>query len=240
MKLEQSFFLSVGITRLIFSLFGKRIEHLKSKRWYNRGVFFFVSVGSYHVNYEILLRYGCENIFGTVESWHRGLISFDNKIQLNLCNKRNFKFFLSSSELKQEACHLVLSYFCLVSKSMRDCQKAFADERITAFNMPHVIERLQSLFIESTAVRYYVVRNILRSEGRFIAGIDAASFVGFKVELLRYQKKRLGNRKHARFRNNLPKNAKLVKEIQKCIKRQVDLQNFRLGVKLWASDGMCV
>jgi hypothetical protein len=235
MKLERSFFLSVGITRLIFSLFGKRIEHLRSKRRYNCSVFFFCSVGSYYVNYETLLRYGCENIFETVESWRRALISFDNKIQLNLCNKRNFKFFLSSSELKQEACNLVLSYFCLVSKSIRDCQKTFAGERITAFNMPHAIERLQSLFIESTAVRYYVVRNLLRSEGRFIAGIDAASFLGFKVELFRYQEKKLAGIKYQRFRRNWPKNVKFAEEIQKCIKRQVDQQNFRLGIKLWAS-----
>lgn len=124
---------------------------------------FVCSSGNYFLHYEILLKSGCENIFETVESWHDALKCFDTKVQINLCNKKNLRLFLSSSELNQEACNLVLSYFCLVSKTMRDCQKASADKRITALNMTPPIERLQNLFIECTAVRYYVIRNFLRS-----------------------------------------------------------------------------
>lgn len=205
------------------------------KEWLNRAVYCFYSENSYHVNYETLLRYRCENIFETVESWHKALVSFDHKIQLNLCNKRNFKFFLSSSELKKEACTLVLSYFYLVSKNIRDRQKIFIGERITASNIPFAIERLQSLFMESTAVRYYVVRNLLRSEERFIGGIDTVSFLGFKIELLRYQDKKLADTKYQRLKKNEYVEVKLAEEIQRCIKRQVDLQNFRLGMKLFQS-----
>jgi hypothetical protein len=192
-------------------------------------------VGNYHENYETLLTNGCKNIFETVEFWHRASISFDNKIQLNLCNKKNFKLFLSSSELKQEACNLVLSYFYLVSKSIQNRQKTCIDERITAFNMPNAIERLQSLFMESTAVRYYVVRNLLRSGGRFIAGIDATSFFSFRTELFRYQEKRFADRKCQSFKEKWLDKIKLSEEFQKCIKRQVDQQNFRLGIELFQS-----
>lgn len=198
-------------------------------------VYCFYNVSSYYVNYETLLKYKCENIFETAESWHKALISFDYKIQLNLCNKRNFKFFLSSSELKKEACNLVLSYFYLVSKNIRDRQKTLIDERITASNVPFAIERLQSLFMESTAVRYYVVRNLLRSGERFIGGIDKVSFLGFNTELFRYQDKKLANIKYQRLNKNKSTEGVLVEEIQKCIKRQVDLQNFRLGIKLFQS-----
>lgn len=200
-----------------------------------RVVYCFSSVSSYYVNYETLLKYRCENIFETVESWHKALASFDHKIQLNLCNKRDFKFFLSSSELKKEACTLVLSYFYLVSKNIRDRQKIYIDERITASNIPFAIERLQSLFMESTAIRYYVVRNLLRSEERFIGGIDTVSFLGFKIELLRYQDKKLVDAKYQKLKKNNSTEFMIAKEIQKCIKRQVDLQNFRLAMKLFQS-----
>lgn len=78
------------------------------------------------------------------------------------------------------------------------------------------------MFIESAAIRYYEVRNLLRSGGRFIAGMDMVSFLSFKLECFRFQKK-------------LPKNIRLTKEIQQCIKRQVDHQNLRLCIKLFQS-----
>jgi hypothetical protein len=130
----------------------------------------------------------------------------------------------------------MLSYFYLVSKSIRDRRKIFIDERITASSIPFVIERLQSLFMESTAVRYYAVRNLLRSKERFIGGIDAVSFLSFKIELLRYQDKKLVDTKYQRLiKENKPTEVMLSEEIQKCIKRQVDLQNFRLGMTLFQS-----
>ena len=129
----------------------------------------------------------------------------------------------------------MLSYFYLVSKNIRDRQKTSIDERITASNIPFAIERLQNLFIESTAVRYYVVRSILKSSERFIGGIDAVSFLGFKTELLRYHDNKLAVIKYQRLKKNEFTEAKLVEEIQKCVKRQVDLQNFRLGIKLFKS-----
>lgn len=129
----------------------------------------------------------------------------------------------------------MLSYFYLVSKNIRDRQKIFIDERITANNIPFAIERLQSLFMESTAVQYYVVRSILKSKERFIGGIDTVSFLGFKTELLRYQGKKLAEIKYERLKKNKCIEVKLAEEIQKCIKRQVDLQNFRLGIKLFKS-----
>jgi hypothetical protein len=103
---------------------------------------------------------------------------------------------------------------------MREYQKKSMAEQISAFNIPLFIERLQNLFIESAAIRYYVIRNILRSCGRFIAGIDMVSFLSFKSECFRFQKK-------------LSKNVALTKEIQQCVKRQVDHQNFRLCLKLF-------
>ena len=129
----------------------------------------------------------------------------------------------------------MLSYFYLVSKNIRDRQKILIDERITASNIPFAIERLQCLFMESTAVQYYVVRSILKSKERFIGGIDAVSFLGFKTELLRYQDKKLAGIKYQRLKKNECIEVKLAEEIQRCIKRQVDLQNFRLGIKLFES-----
>lgn len=181
------------------------------------------------------MKYRCENIFETVESWHKALATFDHRIQLSLCDKKNFKFFLSSSELKKEACTLLLSYFYLVSKNMRDHQKISMDERITASSMPFAIERLQSLFMESTAARYYAVRNLLRSDERFIGGVDTVSFLVFKAELFRYQNKKLADTKYQKLKKNEYNKVVLPEEIQKCIKRQVDLQNFRLGLKLFQS-----
>lgn len=183
------------------------------------------SVSSDYKNYEVLLKYGCRNVFETIESWSMALISFDAKVKLNLCDKKNLKFFLSSSELKREAYNLVLSYFCLVSRSMREFQKKFSAERITAFNIPSTIERLQNLLIESVAIRYYVVRNFLRSCERFITGIDRVSFLSFKLECFRFQKKS-------------PKNIKLTHEVLQCIKRQVDQQNLRLSIKLFQSSNL--
>lgn len=241
----QSSLCSNEVRAKFFSIGGRYLPHIfpawkanrafNKQKWLNRVVYCFYSVSSYYVNYETLLKYKCENIFETVESWHKALASFDHKIQLNLCNKKNFKFFLSSSELKKEACTLVLSYFYLVSKNIRDRQKIFIDERITASNIPFAIERLQSLFIESTAVRYYAVRNLLRSEERFSGGMDTVSFLDFKIELLRYQDKKLADTKYQRLKENEHIEVMLSEKIQKCIKRQVDLQNFRLGMKLFQS-----
>lgn len=114
------------------SSIGKANRASNKQEWFKKLKYRFYSVDSDYKNYEALLKYGCRNIFETVESWRMALIHFDAKVKLNLCDKKNLKFFLSSSELKQEACNLVLSYFCLVSKSMRECQKKHTAEQITA------------------------------------------------------------------------------------------------------------
>lgn len=61
------------------------------------------------------------------------------------------------------------------------------------------------------------------------------SFLSFKWECFRYQEKKLMGAKRQRFQKKSFKSITLTKEIQQCIKRQVDQQNLRLCVKLFQS-----
>ena len=100
-------------------------------------------------------------------------------------------------ELVQEVNSLVLNYFWLVSKIMRKRQNTpSGSEKVTALNIPHEIERLQCLFIESCASRYYAVRKIRKSPGRFSAGVDNVAFSKTEDEFLRYREKQLAGTRY--------------------------------------------
>lgn len=190
-------------------------------------------------NYEELTKHECRNPFETVELWHKALTLFDNKARLYLQNKKNHPLFLSNMELTQEANSLVLNYFWLVSKNMREHQSTLSGERVTSVSIPYEIERLQCLFIESCASRYYAVRNIQKSSERFNAGVDNAVFLDVEDELLRYRKKKLsGTRykmsgKSTRIKKDLPLKARLTEEVKKKIRLHVTQANIKLAMQLY-------
>lgn len=134
-----------------------------------------------------MTKHECRNHFETVELWHQALKLFDKNTQLYLQDKNNYQSFLCNTELIQEASSLVLNYFWLVSKIMRKHQDTLPDTRITSLNLPHEIERLQCLFIESCASRYYAIRKVQKSFGCFSAGIDNVAFSKIEYEFLRYR-----------------------------------------------------
>ena len=131
--------------------------------------------------------------------WHQALILFDKKARLYLQDKNNYQSFLSNMELTQEANSLVLNYFWLVSKIMRKHLNTLSGERVTSLNIPYEIERLQCLFIESCASRYYAVRKIYKSSGRFSAGVDNVAFSKTEDEFLRYREKQLAGTRYKTY-----------------------------------------
>jgi len=144
----------------------------------------FYSTSIQDSNYDELTKDKCGDHFGTVDLWHKALILFDKKVRLYLQDKNNYQSFLSNMELTQKANSLVLNYFWLVSKIMREHQNTSSGERVTSLNIPYEIERLQCLFIESCASRYYAVRKIQKSSGRFSAGVDNVDFSKTEDEFL--------------------------------------------------------
>lgn len=143
-------------------------------------------------------------------------------------------------ELVQEVNSLVLNYFWLVSKIMRKRQNTpSGSEKVTALNIPHEIERLQCLFIESCASRYYAVRKIRKSPGRFSAGVDNVAFSKTEDEFLRYREKQLaGTRykmsgKNTRVKKDLPQKAVLTEEVKEKIGAYVTEANIKLGMQLY-------
>ena len=141
--------------------------------------------------------------------------------------------------MTQEANSLVLNYFWLVSKIMREHQNTSSGERVTSLNIPYEIERLQCLFIESCASRYYAVRKIRKSSGRFSAGVDNVAFFKTEDEFLRYREKQLaGTRykmsgKSTRVKKDLPQKAVLTEEVKEKIGAYVIEANTKLGMQLY-------
>ena len=143
--------------------------------------------------------------------------------------------------MTQESNSLVLNYFWLVSKIMRKHQNTSSGERVTSLNIPYDIERLQCLFIESCASRYYAVQKIQKSSGRFSAGVDNVAFSKTEDEFLRYREKQLaGTRykmsgKNARVKKDLPKKAIFTEEVKEKIRAYVTEANAILGIQLYKS-----
>lgn len=69
-------------------------------------------------NYEDLLRDECRDNFETVESWHHALKAFDRKSKPDV-------FIFEDPELTKKVNKLILSYFYLVSKLMRNNKNKF-------------------------------------------------------------------------------------------------------------------
>ena len=199
----------------------------------------FYSISAHDFNYEELTKHECRNHFETVELWHQALILFDEKTRLYLQDKKNYQSFLSNMGLIQEANSLVLNYFWLVSKIMREHQNTLSGERVTSLNIPYEIERLQCLFIESCASRYYAVWKIQKSSRRFSAGVDNVAFSKIEDEFLRYREKQLvGTRykmsgKSNRVKKDLPQKAILTEEIKEKIGTYVIEANIKLGMQLY-------
>lgn len=109
------------------------------------------------VNYEDLTKGECGNRFETVELWLKASNAFEAKVQPYLEDKDHGKCFLSDKKLEQEANGLVLNYYWLVSKILRERQETLTDERVISHNIPHELEKLQCVFLESCAARYHAV-----------------------------------------------------------------------------------
>jgi len=122
---------------------------------------------------------------------------------------------------------------------MREHQNTLSDERTAFLNIPYEIERLQCLFIESCASRYYTVRKIQKSSGRFSTGVDHVAFSRIEDEFLRYREKQLaGTRykmsgKSIRVKKDLPQKAVITEEIQNKIVIHVNNTNAKLGMQLY-------
>ena len=133
----------------------------------------------------------------------------------------------------------MLNYFWLVSKIMREHQNTQPGERITSLNISYEIERLQCLFIESCASRYYAVRKIQKSSRRFNAGVDNVAFLKATHEFFRYREKQLaGTRykmssKSTRVKKDLPLKARLTEKVKEKIRVYVIQANIKLGMQLY-------
>lgn len=199
----------------------------------------FYTTSTYDLNYQKLTKNKCGNHSKTIELWHKALISFNETVRLYLQDKKNHQFFFSNKRLIQEANSLVLSYFWLVSKNIREHQNTLSGERITSLNIFYKIKKLQCLFVESCASRYYAVRNAQKSYGRFSAGVDGVTFLKVEDEFLRYREEQLvGTRykmsgKSTRVKKRLPLKAQLTEEIKKEIKSRVTQANMKLEMRLY-------
>jgi len=144
-------------------------------------------------------------------------------------------------EFTQKVESLVLNYFWLVSKIMREHQNTLSGKRMTSFIIPYQIEKLQCVFIESRALRYYAVKEIQKSFGRFSAGIDNMVFLKTEDEFFRYCEKQVARTRYKmsgksiRVKKNLPKKALLTEEIKKKIRTYVIEANIKLGMQLYKS-----
>ena len=71
---------------------------------------------------------------------------------------------------------------------MRNNKKEILINRILALNIPAEIKRLQCLFIESSAARYFSVQKVSKFSGRFTPGVDGIAFLRKTYELSEDQK----------------------------------------------------
>ena len=93
-----------------------------------------------------MLKDECRDNFKTVESWHQAPKAS--------CRKSKPDAFVSKDpELTKKANKLILSYFYLVSKFMRNNKKEILINWILALNIFIEIKWLQCLFTESAAAR---------------------------------------------------------------------------------------
>ena len=193
----------------------------------------FYHTNTSHKNYENLLRDECRDYFETIDSWHQALKAFESQIKPDVFISKN------ATEPTKKANKLILSYFYLVSKLMRNNKKEILTNRILALNIPVEIERLQQLFIESSAARYFSVQKVSESSGRFTSGVDGIAFLELNNEYFQYKKTQLkGTRynmsgKSARVKKDLPKKAVLTDKIKNDIKQRVNQHNNELKLTLF-------
>jgi hypothetical protein len=192
-------------------------------------------------NYDELMKHECRNHFRTIDLWHQASMLFDKRVGLYIQDKNNYESFLTNMELIQETNDLVLNYFWLVSKIMRKYLNTPLGERVTSSNIPYEIEILQCFFIESCASRYYAVRKLQKSSGRFNAGVDNVAFCKTEDKFLQYCKEQLvGTRykmssKSTQVRKDLPQKAVLTEKVKKKIRNNVIKMNTKLGMQLYES-----
>jgi len=110
--------------------------------------------------------------------------------------------------------------------------------RIVQQNLPHEIERLQCIFMESFSISVLAVYDISKSSGASTPGVDGKYFSTIKIKRERYLNQQLvGTRyqksgKSFKVKKDLPKNAVINDEILKQLKSELSKQTLKYRFRL--------
>lgn len=108
----------------------------------------FYHTNTSHENYENLLRDECRDYFETIDSWHQALKAFESQIKPDVFISKN------ATEPTKEANKLILSYFYLVSKLIRNNKKKILTNRILALNIPGMVNYFGLTQTTRTQLKY--------------------------------------------------------------------------------------
>ena len=110
--------------------------------------------------------------------------------------------------------------------------------RIVQQNLPHEIEKLQCIFMESFSISVLAVYDISKSSGASTPGVDGKHFPTIKIKRERYLNQQLtGTRyqksgKSFKVKKDLPKNAVINDEILKHLKLELSEETLKYRFRL--------
>lgn len=198
------------------------------------GQFRYVSTAT---NKETVENFGGNNI-DTVESWKVLLKHLDKQVLTYYVRKGNGDFprldIAPIPELLKQIKVLNESYCFLVSVILKQNYNTGIETRLFSNNIPKDIEKIQQLFIESSAIRLLAIQEIKNSSGSVTPGIDNVSFTFLEKKKQEYVKKKIKSTryfkssKNFKVKKDLPKAAIIDKQVEDSLKENVFVENSEL------------
>lgn len=186
--------------------------------------------------------FGGNNI-DTVESWKVLLKRLNKQVLAYDVRKGNESYprldITPIPELLKQIEGLNESYCFLVSVILKQNYDATIRTRLFSNNIPHDIEKLQQLFIESPAIRLLAVQEVKKSPGSSTPGIDNISFTSLEKKKQEYIKRKIKNSryfkssKNFKVKKDLPKVAIINKQIENFLRENVLVENSELCWSLY-------
>jgi hypothetical protein len=170
-------------------------------------------------------------------AWKKSTKLLDKKIY-NCINKNLPVSYLINDVFIENLNQLVLKYNLLVSEILNlrvNSLKISSNEltRVTRNNIPHLIVKLQCLFIESPSVSLLSILEIKKNKGSNSRGVGKYKFKNLNSEKKKLQSERLRGTKFAISKKKLPlemmpKNCKLSDDDVK--KLELDVESYNLDL----------
>lgn len=187
------------------------------------------------------------NNIDTLESWKVSLEFIEKQISTMYIRKKNNeppKLNISPfPELFKQVKSLNESYCLLVSMILKQNYDAGIKTRICSKSLPIDIEKLQTWFIESFAICWFVTQQVRTSSGSTTPGIDKIAFTSWTKKKREYSKFGSINTRYSKslksykIKKAFPKAATITKQIKKILLINIAKENDEL---CWLLFKKCV